>query len=95
MAAYKDKRDLIAIGAYERGTDPLTDRAIDLRDRIDGFLRQRVDEPTPGEQADADAARASSAAAPRGDQVFDAADRASPCRGPAEPDSAPRRRSRR
>jgi len=53
MAAYKDKRDLIAIGAYERGSDPVADRAIDLGDRVDGFLRQRVDEPTPGEQADA------------------------------------------
>ena len=52
MAAYKDKRDLIAIGAYERGSDPVADRAIDLNDRIEGFLKQRVDEPTPGEQAD-------------------------------------------
>jgi flagellum-specific ATP synthase len=53
MAAYRDKRDLISIGAYERGTDPLTDRAIDLRGEIDGFLRQSVDEPTPGAEADA------------------------------------------
>jgi flagellum-specific ATP synthase len=52
MAAFRDKRDLIAIGAYERGTDPLTDRAIDLRADIDDFLRQRVDEPTPAEDAD-------------------------------------------
>src|SRR5918997_2240644 len=46
MASYKDKRDLIAIGAYERGSDPIADRAIDLSERIDGFLKQRVDEPT-------------------------------------------------
>ena len=30
---YRDKRDLIAIGAYERGSDPVADRAIDLHDR--------------------------------------------------------------
>jgi flagellum-specific ATP synthase len=53
MAAYRDKRDLIAIGAYERGTDPLCDRAIDLRAGIDGFLRQPVDEPTAAPEADA------------------------------------------
>jgi flagellum-specific ATP synthase len=53
MAAYKDKRDLIAIGAYERGSDPVTDRAIDLHEQIDAFLKQRVDEPTPAEVADA------------------------------------------
>ena len=52
LAAYKDKRDLISIGAYERGSDPIADRAIDLNERIEAFLRQRVDEPTPAEQAD-------------------------------------------
>jgi flagellum-specific ATP synthase len=46
LAAYKDKADLIAIGAYERGTDPLTDRAIDARPVLEDFLRQAVDEPT-------------------------------------------------
>jgi flagellum-specific ATP synthase len=32
MAAHHAKADLIAIGAYERGTDPLTDSAVDLSD---------------------------------------------------------------
>ena len=41
MAAYRDKSDLIAIGAYQRGSDPLTDAAIDARDPIDGFLPGR------------------------------------------------------
>ena len=53
MAAYRDKRDLIAIGAYERGSDPVADRAIDLHDRIEAYLCQKVDEPTPAEEADA------------------------------------------
>jgi flagellum-specific ATP synthase len=52
MAAYRDKRDLISIGAYERGSDPVADRAIDLHDAIDTFLCQKVDEPTAAEQAD-------------------------------------------
>jgi flagellum-specific ATP synthase len=53
MAAYRDKADLIAIGAYQRGTDPLTDAAIDARDPIDGFLRQHVEERSSAEEADA------------------------------------------
>ena len=53
LAAHRDKRDLIAIGAYERGSDPAADRAIDLGDAIGAFLRQRVDEPTAAEEADA------------------------------------------
>jgi len=52
MAAYRDKADLIAIGAYQRGADPLTDAAIDARNPIDGFLRQSVTERSTAEQAD-------------------------------------------
>ena len=52
MAAYRDKADLIAIGAYQRGADPLTDAAIDARDPIDGFLRQSVTERSTAEEAD-------------------------------------------
>ncbi|MBX5470325.1 MAG: FliI/YscN family ATPase [Thermoleophilaceae bacterium] len=72
MAAYKEKEDLIAIGAYEQGTDPVTDLAIAMREPIGDFLRQGVNEPSTAEEADeglmalADAARAASesAAAP-------------------------------
>jgi flagellum-specific ATP synthase len=53
MAAYRDKADLISIGAYVRGTDPVTDAAIDARDPIDGFLRQGVEEHSSAEEADA------------------------------------------
>jgi flagellum-specific ATP synthase len=53
MAAYKDKEDLIAIGAYQAGTDPLTDAAIAAREPIDRFLRQGVDERSSAEEADA------------------------------------------
>ena len=52
LAAYRDKEDLIAIGAYQPGTDPLTDAAIAARNPIEGFLKQLVDEPTSAEEAD-------------------------------------------
>ena len=52
MAAYRDKEDLIAIGAYQQGTDPLTDAAIAARTPIEQFLRQRVDDPSTAEEAD-------------------------------------------
>ena len=40
LAAYREKEDLISIGAYQPGTDPLLDSAIGLRPRMDAFLRQ-------------------------------------------------------
>src|SRR6201990_325252 len=50
LAAYREKENLIAIGAYQPGTDPVLDSAIALRGRIDAFLRQRVDEPSTLEE---------------------------------------------
>jgi type III secretion protein N (ATPase) len=47
MAAYERQRDLILLGAYQRGADPITDRAIDALDAITAFLRQRTDERAP------------------------------------------------
>src|SRR5262249_33095788 len=52
LAAWHDKRDLIAIGAYERGSDPLVDRALELKPAIDTFLRQPVAAPSTPEEAD-------------------------------------------
>jgi len=45
LAAYRDARDLIEIGAYVAGTNPSVDRAIALRDAADAFLRQEITEP--------------------------------------------------
>jgi flagellum-specific ATP synthase len=53
LAAYKDKEDLISIGAYQHGSDPLLDAAITLRPRINAFLRQRVNDFTSAPDADA------------------------------------------
>jgi len=47
LAAYERNRDLIALGAYQRGADAVTDRAIAAMDAINGFLRQRTDESAP------------------------------------------------
>ena len=47
MAAYRDAKDLIEIGAYVAGTNPHVDRAIQLREAMDGFLRQDMHESTP------------------------------------------------
>lgn len=51
LGAYRDARDLIEIGAYVAGTNPTVDRAVRLRDGLDGFLRQRKSEIMPAEEA--------------------------------------------
>jgi ATP synthase in type III secretion protein N len=40
LAALVEKLDLHAMGAYEPGRDPLFDRALERRERIDSFLTQ-------------------------------------------------------
>lgn len=47
LAAYRECRDLIEIGAYRPGSNPLVDRSLQLRPDIEGFLRQSLDELTP------------------------------------------------
>ena len=42
MALYTDVEDLIRIGAYNKGTNPETDRAVELIGPIKTFLRQEV-----------------------------------------------------
>ncbi len=46
LAAHRDVRELVEIGAYAAGSDPDADRALALMPRIQAFLRQPVDEPT-------------------------------------------------
>lgn len=46
-AAHEEKRDLIALGAYQRGSDTAVDGALDRWERIERFLRQARDEHTP------------------------------------------------
>lgn len=44
LAAYKEAKDLIEIGAYKPGANATVDRAVALRPQIDDFLRQRMDD---------------------------------------------------
>jgi flagellum-specific ATP synthase len=46
-AAYREKEDLILVGAYQRGSNPLVDAAIDLRGQILDLLQQSPEEHTP------------------------------------------------
>jgi FliI/YscN family ATPase len=40
IAAYRDVEDMVTIGAYQKGSKPLADEAIEKWDRIQTFLRQ-------------------------------------------------------
>jgi len=51
MAAYNAQRDLIAIGAYQRGNDPLVDDALALWPQILQFLGQDVAESATVEES--------------------------------------------
>ncbi len=53
MAAYRDHEDLISIGAYRKGANPLVDLAIELKPNIDALLRQRVEQRASCAQAEA------------------------------------------
>lgn len=44
LANYSDMEELIRLGAYRRGADSATDRAIDLAEPLDAFLNQAKDE---------------------------------------------------
>src|SRR3546814_20935163 len=44
VSAYRQQRDLIAVGAYQKGSDPRVDEAIARWPDISAFLQQSVDE---------------------------------------------------
>jgi len=44
-SAYRQRQDLIAVGAYQKGSDPQTDQAIAMHPRLVRFLQQEVDDP--------------------------------------------------
>lgn len=47
VSAYMRAEDLIRIGAYEKGTDPVLDKAISAMPEINRFLRQGPEEAVP------------------------------------------------
>lgn len=42
LATYRMNEDLISVGAYRKGTNPLTDKAIASIDKINNFLKQDI-----------------------------------------------------
>ncbi len=44
FSRYERSRDLISVGAYNAGTDPVLDEAIRLRSKIESFLQQDISE---------------------------------------------------
>ena len=51
MSAYANMEELIRIGAYRAGSDPVIDRAVALQPALEAFLGQDKDEATPLDQA--------------------------------------------
>jgi flagellum-specific ATP synthase len=50
-ASYQQSKDLIAIGAYVRGSDPLLDQAIGLMPKINAFLQQGMKTIVPYDES--------------------------------------------
>ena len=53
LAVLREKEDLVAIGAYQPGSDPALDTALSHRPQIERFLRQPVRERSDPQQTDA------------------------------------------
>jgi flagellum-specific ATP synthase len=47
LAAYSASEDLIRVGAYQKGADPMLDRAIVVLPAIQAFLQQRRTDVAP------------------------------------------------
>lgn len=53
LSRYRSNRDLISIGAYQKGSDPETDEAIDKFPQLREFVSQRMTEAAPYAQSQA------------------------------------------
>lgn len=51
LAVYRENEDLITVGAYQKGSSPKVDKAVEKYDRINDFLKQRVNESVSFEEA--------------------------------------------
>jgi len=51
LSSYAASEDLIRVGAYQKGTDPLLDQAVMILPEFTAFLQQKKDDRTPIEQA--------------------------------------------
>jgi flagellum-specific ATP synthase len=46
LAAYTASEDLIRVGAYQKGSDPMLDRALVILPELNRFLQQSANEQT-------------------------------------------------
>ena len=60
LATYAKHEDLLSIGAYRQGSNRELDVAVEMRDTLDRFLRQGMDESTTLEQVQQEVARLAS-----------------------------------
>jgi flagellum-specific ATP synthase len=51
LAARKGAQDLLDVGAYQRGSNPLVDAAVDHESSINDFLQQRMNDQTPADSS--------------------------------------------
>jgi len=51
LAAYRGSEDLIRVGAYQKGTDPVLDKALEALPALNAFLRQKKEEKCTFETA--------------------------------------------
>lgn len=51
LAAFEEVKDLVEIGAYQRGSNPLADAAMDIKPQLDAFLRQVGEDAAPIEDS--------------------------------------------
>jgi len=51
LSSYQRNRDLVSVGAYAAGSDPLLDRAIRLYPQMEDFLQQDIMERSSYEDA--------------------------------------------
>ncbi|PLV57508.1 flagellar protein export ATPase FliI [Thermotoga sp. SG1] len=50
LSSYESAKDLIEIGAYKKGTNPLVDKVIEMQEDINAFLRQGIFEKSSFEE---------------------------------------------
>jgi flagellar biosynthesis/type III secretory pathway ATPase len=46
LSAYRDVEDMVMLGTYVRGSNPLADKAISLINELNGFLKQAFTDKT-------------------------------------------------
>ena len=51
LSAYEQNKDLISIGAYASGSNPVVDKAIEMKPMLDAYLQQRMDDIIPYDQS--------------------------------------------